>query len=304
MNILITGSTGFVGHELIQELILQGHELTALVRDVSRAKLKFDHELIEYIHWPNIYSEFSTSKKHFHALINLMGENIAAKRWSAQRKVELFNSRVNGTEALLKRISQQGIKIDTLIQGSATGFYGSDLFTDFSEESAPGKDFLANLCVHWERICTKEPKNFKRTCYIRTGMVIGKNGGACSKILPIFKMGLGGRLGSGTQYMPWIHLSDLVRIIIEALENEEMVGPINAVSPNLIDNREFTQVIGKVLGKPVVLPAPSFALKLMLGEMSTMLLWNARVLPKRLEELGFKYDYPDIESAMKQVVVE
>jgi uncharacterized protein (TIGR01777 family) len=302
MNILITGATGFVGQELIRSLTNDGYEVTALVRDIPRAQSKFDHKNIQYVHWPTIHSEFTLPKKEYAALINLMGENIAGKRWSAQRKVQLYNSRVNGTESLLNQISKNNIEVGTLIQGSATGYYGGDLFKEFTEESPAGNDFLAKLCVDWEKIATESRVQFTRVCIIRTSMVIGKNGGACEKLLPVFKMGLGGRLGHGNQYMPWIHLSDLVRIIGLAISDDSMKGPINAVSPDLVDNKDFTKTLGKVLGRPVLFPVPSFALKLALGELSSMLLLSARVMPEALRGLDFKYEYPSLDSALKQVV--
>lgn len=288
MNILITGATGFIGQELIRDFVDKGHFVTALVRNTDMAISKFNHKNIDYISWPSIHAEFKIPKKHYHGLINLMGAGIADKRWSPQRKIELRNSRVLGTENLLEALSTQNITVDCLIQGSAIGIYG--------------RDYLAQLCADWENAAFKFKNRFKRVCIVRTGMVLGASGGAFVKLYPVFKYGLGGKLGSGKQFMPWIHIEDMVGVINHCLHNEEVEGALNAVSNELVSNLEFTKVFGKVLGRPTFCSVPGFVLKLGLGELSSMLLTGPNVTPESLLSSGFSFKFALLENALKDVV--
>ncbi len=293
-DILITGGTGFIGKELCPKLVENGYRLTVLSRqqpsDVraccgrvtpvgSLAELR-DHE-------------------GFDGVINLAGEGIAARRWSAKRKQVLRDSRVDLTRKLRDTCRQHKKRPVVLVSGSAVGFYGDQGLRTVDEHTSPHDEFTHRLCRDWEQAAAAFESDGVRVCMSRTGVVAGPGGGFLQQMLPPFRLGLGGRLGPGSQYMPWIHRSDVVNSLIWMLENDTASGAYNVVSPNPVTNAVFSRTLGKILGRPTVLPAPSLALKLALGEMSRLLLTGQQAYPRRLEAAGFTFDYPELENALR-----
>ncbi len=287
MKILISGGTGFVGKALVKQLS-ESHEVILLSRDPSKYQDTFN-ENVKFLQWDDFYQEFDLKPfGKIDAVVNLIGENIASKRWSNEQKKLLFNSRVDATKTILKSIKSSQDKVDTFVSTSAVGIYADG--------------FLKKVCESWESAVVEFGSDIiSRSCILRVGMVLGK-GGAMQRMLPLFKLGLGGKLGHGKQYTSWIHITDLVNIYESALINPKLNGAINAVSPFCVDNSEFTQVLAKILRKPSRFTVPSFALKLALGEMSTLMIDSVKVEPKSLQEENFHYLYPTIELALKEVV--
>lgn len=299
MKYLVTGATGFFGTKLVKQLVSENNSVTVLVRNIDKAKSLFG-ESVQFAIWEDIYTPFKLRPQHFDVVINLMGENIADKKWTNERKKSLYNSRVDGSRNLYKFLDYQSVEYSKVVQISAIGIYNETKNVIF-EDGDFANDFLGKLCQDWEKQVTDLGVK-KDTVILRTGMVLGKNGGAMSKILPVFKLGLGGKLGHGTQYMSWIHIDDLVNLTIKASEDKSMLGVFNAVSSYPISNHEFTNVLSDLLRKPALLPVPRFALKLVLGEMSTVALSNLQVKSKKLKDVKFVFKYPTVETALKEVV--
>ncbi len=287
MKILISGGTGFVGRKLVEEL-LKKHELIVLTRDPVKAE-KILGANISFIKWDDVYQSIDLSPYgKIDAVFNLVGENIGDKKWSNEQKKILFNSRVDATKTIISSLKTSQGTVKSFISTSAVGIY-----TD---------GFLKKLCIAWEDAVTDFGKDIiERSVILRVGMVIGK-GGAVEKMLKAFEMGVGGKIGDGEQWMTWIHRYDLVKAYEFCLENTSILGVINAVTPFPIRNKEFTEVLGKVLRKPTFMTVPKFALKLLFGEMSTLMLDSIKVEPKVLKESRFHYLNPTIELALKDVV--
>ncbi|MBI2083658.1 MAG: TIGR01777 family protein [Deltaproteobacteria bacterium] len=279
MKILLTGGTGFIGRPLLKKLLEKGHEVTLLTRQQI----------------PNFACPDGTD-----AIINLAGETIA-ERWTKEKKEKIRRSRVDTTRAIITAIGKTSQKPRLLINASAVGYYGDTKEVPVDESSPRGYDFLAEVCREWEETAQEAEKDNVRVVRLRCGVVLGKDGGALQKMLPPFKFFVGGPIGSGNQWFPWIHREDVIHAIFFALENEKLSGAVNVTSPEPIRQKEFAKILGKVLGRPSSLPVPSFVLKLLLGEMSEMLLTGQRVVPKKLTEAGFQFQYPDLESALKAI---
>ena len=297
MKILISGASGLVGTHLIPTLKDAGHEIYRLVR-------KRPHGA-EEIRW-DAEKGFSIGErdklKNFDAVIHLAGDNVASENWSKEKKRKIRESRVNGTRVLVDALKALHNPPKIFISASATGFYGDRGAEILTETSAAGSGFLPEVCAAWEEEIEKA-EEFARVVYLRIGVVLAKDGGALDKMLTPFKFGVGGTIGSGKQYMSWIAIDDLVKIFHYALENPELTGAINAVAPNPVTNDEFTKTLGKVLNRPTVLPIPEFAIKMLYGEMGkTLLLEGARVVPRRLQDARFEFDYPNLEDAMRHVL--
>ncbi len=302
MKILITGATGFVGKALTNELLAQGHEINILSRDQQKAKLIFQHEKVKTFEWKNVLElPPANAFDGISGVINLMGENIAAKRWSEQQKQKLIQSRVDATKNLVMQIENSLNKpLEFFISSSAIGIYPTNINKDLTEESPSGHNFLANLCKNWED-ASLNLKKTKRRVIIRTGVVLEKSDGALKKMLPPFIMGAGGPIGNGDQVMSWIHLKDLVNIFLEAIANVQCEGIYNAVSPHPVTNFDFTKSLGRAIHRPTLFPVPTLALKLAFGEMSSVILDSQKVLPKRLNEAGFQFMFQDIDSALANI---
>lgn len=301
MKVLITGATGFVGQTIVKELLSSGNEVVVLSRNIARAAFILGNEC-EYFQWSNSISELPPKEAFdgVDAVINLMGAGIADKRWDEERKKMIYDSRVLGTRNLVEGMKALKTRPKSFVSASAVGIYGNRNGEDLTENSQFGDDFLAHVCKDWEAEAMKAKELGIRTGVIRTGVVLGRNGGALKRMLPVFKMGVGGQLGTGEQYMSWIHLIDLAHMYIEFISKTDLEGPYNGTAPYPATNLYFTKALGKTLKRPTFAKAPAFALKAVLGEMSTMLLGGQKVLPRRFKEEGFRYRYPTLEMALKE----
>jgi len=239
------------------------------------------------------------------AVVHLAGENVAGGRWNEARKQRIWNSRIEGTRFLLNSLRADGAVPKVFLAASAVGFYGDGGDEPLTEESGAGEGFLADLAVEWEAASKELEKDGARVATLRFGMVLDANGGALGKMLPIFRMGLGGRLGGGGQWVSWITRSDAVRAIEFILNHSILAGPINLAAPNSVTNREFSTFLGRALGRPALIPAPGFALRLMFGEMAdALLLQSQRVVPAKLLDAGFQFGHPDLKPALAAILAK
>lgn len=298
MNLLIAGASGLIGRPLVKILLEQNHNLTVLTRSERESKPN-----LRYVVWnpadeKNVLHEVDGAD----GVINLAGESIAGRRWSKNQKEKILTSRVNATQILAHSIQRARKKPAVFINASAIGFYGAHGNETVTEETAAGKGFLADVCKAWEAHAIRVRDFGVRVVRLRTGIVLAKEGGALKMMLPPFQMGLGGWLGDGNQWMPWVHLEDVVRLILFCLENSKVEGAMNATSPQPVTNKAFSMVLAQVLRRPCVMPVPALALKLLLGEMSDLLLEGARVVPKRAGELRFAFKFPDLRNALETIL--
>ena len=296
MRVLISGATGMVGTALGGLLKAQGHEVTRLVRagKATGTDVVWD---------PQAGNLDSTRLEGFDAVVHLAGENIAGGRWTEKRKERILQSRAKGTRVLAEALARLQRPPKVLVSASAIGYYGDRGTEILSEASASGSGFLADVCKAWESATQPAAAKGIRVACIRIGLVLSVQGGALAKMLPPFRMGVGGKLGSGTQYMSWISLTDLCRVIVHVIETDSMSGAVNAVSPAPVTNAEFTKALGAGLHRPVIFPLPAFAARIMFGEMAdALLLSSTRVVPVRLEGSGFVFDHPEIKRALEHVL--
>jgi len=289
MKAVVTGSSGLVGNALVP--FLQGRGWT--VQSLSRP----DSWNVDAGHVDASAIEGSD------VLVHLAGENVAAGRWTAARKTRIRSSRVEGTALIARAAAGLKKRPEALVCASAIGFYGDRGDEELDEGSPAGTGFLADTCRAWEEAGRIAEEAGIRVVHLRIGMVLSRDGGALARMLPLFRRGRGGRLGNGRQHVSWITLDDLIRIIGFAMEDRSLAGPVNAVSPSPVTNREFTRRLGGVLRRPAIIPAPAFALRLFLGGMADeLLLAGARVLPGKLEAAGFRYESADLESALRRLI--
>lgn len=296
-RILITGGTGFIGKELCPRLLNRGDRLWVYSRQPPE-NVKAICGRVEAVN----DLDSLRSDSGFDAVINLAGEGIADKRWSSSRKQALRDSRIRLTEQLVDLARTWEKLPEVMVSGSAVGFYGDQGAAPVTENTAPHDEFTHRLCNDWEKAAMALAGNNTRVCLSRTGVVAGPGGGFLQRMLLPFKLGLGGRLGSGEQYMPWVHRTDVVNALIWMLDTETAQGPYNVVSPNPVTNAEFTRTLGKVLHRPTPFPAPAPVLKVALGEMARLLLTGQNARPERLVNEGFVFRFEDLESALKDSV--
>ena len=300
MRIVIAGGSGFLGSALTDALTHENHDVTVLTRAARGPNAGTAR--VSYRTWtPNgqtgPWAEAVTAAD---AVVNLAGESIAAKRWSPAQKQRIRDSRLQATRSLAAAIREAERK-PVLISGSAVGFYGDRGEEPLNEASPPGTDFLAGVAQEWEAAANVVAPLTRVAC-IRTGIVLDRRGGALPKMLPPFMFFVGGPLGTGDQYMPWIHKTDWVRLVVWAIITDTTRGPINATGPAPVTNREFSKALGRAMGKPSVLPAPAFALRLALGEMAdALLLGGQRALPVRASDLGFVFRFPNVDAALGDI---
>lgn len=297
MRILITGATGLIGSSLTQRLLSLSHSITVLTRDVQRARERFG-EQVSY--WSTLQDQ--TSLDGFDAVINLAGEPIADKRWSKVQKERLCHSRWDLTERLAALINAGSSPPGVLISGSAAGYYGDQGQAVVTEDEAPHDEFTHQLCQRWESLALKAQSDATRVCLLRTGVVLASKGGALAKMLPPFRLGLGGPIGNGRQYLPWIHLDDMVNGILYLLEHATLQGPFNMVAPYPVHNEQFAAQLANVLDRPAFLRVPAFAMRLLMGEAAVLVLGGQRAVPKRLEEAGFSFRFLELEQALDDVI--
>lgn len=293
MNFLITGGTGFIGKYLIQHLTENSHNITVLTR--NKNKLSGNSKAVANI------TEIKSSDK-IDVIINLAGAPIS-KRWSNAYKQELIDSRVNTTKDIISLIERLKNKPEVLISASAIGYYGSQGDKILDENSTPVDEFTYQLCKKWESEALEAEKHGIRVCITRLGVVLEKNGGALKQMLPAFKLGVGGRLGDGNQYFSWVHIKDVISAFSFLIENKNEKGVYNVTAPHPVTNNDFTKALGKSIGRPTIFPMPALIVKLLFGEMGVALLLNGqRVLPKKLSNNGFKFQYPKLKNALKDII--
>ena len=296
MKILISGSHGLVGTALIKALEPEGHEIYRLVRHYPDSS--------EQIEWsPERYSIALSLIEGFDAVVHLAGESIAEGRWTDEKKKKIRESRTRGTKLLADALGNLTNPPRVLLSASAIGYFGDRDEEVLTETSAPGNDFLSEVCVEWEKTTSHATAMGVRVMNARFGIILDKEGGALKKMLPPFRMGIGGKIGSGKQWMSWIALDDVVSALKLALTNESLAGPVNFVAPNPVRNAEFTKTLGHVLSRPTIFPIPKFGVRLAFGEMAdALLLTSQRVEPKVLKEAGYQFQFPDLRSALSHVL--
>jgi uncharacterized protein (TIGR01777 family) len=297
MNIAITGASGFIGRRLMKTLATANHTLRVLSRHAG-TNLPPGVQLFVWDAMKGQPSEESLDGVD--AVIHLAGEPIA-QRWNDDVKQKIRESRATGTRHLVQALSTARRRPAVLLCGSAVGYYGSRGEEILTESSAPGKGFMADVCVAWEKEAGLAESLGIRVVKLRTGVVLGANGGVLAKMVPPFKAGMGGKLGHGDQWMSWVHLDDLVGIIQHVLE-KPVAGPVNGTSPNPVTNADFTKALGHSLSRPAIVPMPAFTLKFMFGEMSDVMLASQRALPKAAEAAGYIFRYPSLEPALANVL--
>jgi len=295
MHIAVTGASGLVGSALVPFLTTGGHRVTRLVRK-SPGTNEVGWDLAEGIR------ELSRLEG-VDAVVHLAGESIAAGRWTEARKAEIRRSRVQGTRRLCESLARLGRPPKALVTASAVGFYGDRGDETLTEGSAPGGDFLARLCQEWEAATEPASRAGIRVVHLRFGMILSPAGGALKKMLLPFKLGAGGRIGSGAQYMSWITIDDAIGAIQHAITAEPLRGPVNAAAPAPVTNAEFTRILARVLLRPAVAPMPAFVARLAFGELAdALLLSSQRVMPTRLQAAGYRFRFPDLEAALRHLL--
>ncbi len=301
MHVLIAGGTGTIGQRLVDNLFDHGHIVTVLSRQKYKpanlpAKLKFAQ-------WDGkTATGWAHHLENVDAIVNLAGAGIADERWTTERKQLILDSRVNAGKAITEAIQAATNKPKVLIQSSAVGYYGPRGDEVITESSQPGDDYLAQVCRAWEDSTKAAEEMGVRRAIIRTGVVLDMAGGAFPRMLVPFRMFVGGPIGMGLQWFPWIHFLDEADAIRFLIENEPAGGPFNLTAPNPLRNRDFVRIIGRVMSRPAFAPVPSPVLKLVFGEMATVLLDGQRVIPERLQELGYEFKFPTAEEALRNLL--
>lgn len=296
-KILITGGTGFIGSALTHSLVEQGYEVSVLSRNPGSVVKRCAPGIQALGNLKQINSE-----KSYDIIVNLAGAPIFGARWTEARKKVIRDSRIGLTGELVNCIERMAVKPRLLISGSAVGYYGDQGDAVLTERSSPVSDFSHRLCADWETAAQKAGQFGVRVCLIRTGLVIGHGGGLLQRMLLPFRLGLGGPLGDGKQWMSWVHRQDWIRIALTMIADSSMHGVYNATAPNPVTNREFTETLAHCLKRPALLPVPAWLLKNLLGEMSELILGSQRVKPERLLAQGFKFRYNDLVDALEQAL--
>ncbi len=297
MKVVISGGTGFIGTALTKALVAKGYEVVILTRDTSQTSPFGDS--VSYSAWANINDAILGAK----AVVNLAGESLAGRRWTESLKKKIVSSRVDTTSAIVSALNAcpSAQRPSVLVSASAVGYYGDSGDTILTEESPAGSDFLADVSRYWESHANAAPKGV-RVVTPRIGVVLHPDGGALEKMILPFKLGLGGPLGTGNQYFPWIHLDDMVRIFIESIENEGLSGAVNASAPNIVTMSQFTSALGKVLSRPTLFKVPEFALNLALGESSSVVTASMRMIPAKLQSIGFEWKFNTIDESLRDLL--
>ncbi|HED3066802.1 TPA: TIGR01777 family oxidoreductase [Kluyvera ascorbata] len=296
MKILITGGTGLIGRHLVPRLLTLGHTVCVVTRSPEKARQTLDPRVELWSGLQNI-----SSLDGIDAVINLAGEPIADKRWMAQQKQKLCDSRWGITQRISDLIQVSTTPPSVLISGSATGYYGDLGEVVVTEEEPPHNEFTHKLCARWEQIASTAQSDRTRVCLLRTGVVLAPKGGILGKMLPPFKLGLGGPIGNGRQYLAWIHIDDMVNGILWLLDND-LRGPFNMVSPYPVHNEQFSHALGQALNRPAILRVPATVIRLLMGESSVLVLGGQRALPKRLEAAGFAFRWYDLDEALGDIL--
>ena len=297
MKILITGASGLIGRRLTETLLSQSHQVTALTRAPERAAKLLGPQVQL---WNTLADK--TSLDGFDAVINLAGEPIADKRWTKDQKQKLCDSRWQLTEKLAALINASTNPPSVFISGSAVGYYGDQGQAVVAEDEPPNKQFTWQLCARWEALALAAESERTRVCLLRTGVVLSQKGGALSKMVLPFRAGLGGPFGDGQQYMPWIHIDDMVNAILFLLNHETLNGAFNLVSPYPVRNDQFSALLGEILHRPSFMRVPAGVVRLLMGESAILVLGGQRAIPQRLEDAGFEFRYTELKPALEDVL--
>jgi uncharacterized protein (TIGR01777 family) len=297
MHILLTGGTGLIGRRLCRHWLDQGHQLTVWSRKPDQVSRLCGAGVRGIAHPDDIGSQ------HVAAVINLAGAPIADRPWTRKRKMLLWDSRITLTEQLITWLERREQKPDVLISGSAVGWYGDGGERELDEESAPvSEDFASQLCIAWEETAQRAEAFGIRVVLLRTGLVLANEGGMMQRLLPPFKLGMGGPIGNGRQWMPWVHIEDQIAAIDFLLNREDAQGPYNACAPSPVRNRDFAKTLAAILHRPAFMPMPAVALRLLLGELSILLLGGQRARPNRLQAAGFTFRFTDLHAALENLL--
>lgn len=300
MKIAIAGGTGLVGSALTDYLVEKGHHLYILTRNSSNKKQK---PKVQFVEWLKDGTTPEKKLEGVKAFVNLAGESINSGRWTDDQKRRIIESRITSTKEINRIIGSLGEKPGVLVNASAIGFYGNNENKTFTEsDTTPGSGFLASTVLAWEKEAEHASQAGVRTVFTRLGIVLDKEEGALPKMLLPYKMFVGGKIGNGEQWMSWVHIQDVVGAIAFCLENNEMEGPVNVTAPNPMKMKDFGKTLGEVMGRPHWFPTPGFALKLALGEMSELVLEGQNVLPKKLEQHGYKFFYIHLDEALSDIL--
>jgi uncharacterized protein (TIGR01777 family) len=297
-SILITGATGFIGKSLCEKLREKGFDLIALSRDPERAKKRLAG-LCRIEQWdPQKKIPPLKAVEQSNAVVHLLGENVAG-RWNEKKRKTVRESRIESTKNLVRAFEKAKKRPEVLISASAVGYYGDRGEKILDENAHAGGGFLSDVCREWEKEAKKAERLGIRVVCIRIGVVLGPDGGALKEMLPPFRLGLGGPLGSGRQWMPWIHRDDLIGIILHVLKKNDIKGAVNGTAPYPVTNKEFTRTLGRILRRPVILRVPAFVLRLLFGEFARFLLFSERVVPKTAQDSGYRFCYETLEPALR-----
>jgi uncharacterized protein (TIGR01777 family) len=293
MHVIITGGSGFVGSRLSMALAQGGHRVTI----VDLAPPRSSVENVDFVTADLMHDSVPDVFAHADAIIHLAGVSVF-KRWTPSYKELIIDSRVKTADVIYDYLSRVNTRPAVFVSASAVGYYGDRGEEQLGEEAVPGDDFLAGVCEKWEAAARKFDSLGMRTVSIRTAIVLGPGGGMMSQVVPLFRYGLGGKMGKGTQWFSWIHIDDLVAVYTKAITSEVLKGPVNASAPGALQNKAFARALGRALHRPAFIPAPAFALRLVLGEFASAVLSSARVVPQKLQSQNFMFQYPDIDSAL------
>lgn len=292
MRVLVTGGTGFIGRRIVERLARRGDEVTVVTRSPERTTAPPGVRLEPWL--PSLSGQ--------EGVVHLAGEPIFGKRWSAAQKERIRESRIEGSRRIADSLHSADPRPRVVVSASAIGIYGDRDDAELDETAGHGDDFLARVCQAWEGAFDPARDLGVRVVHPRIGIVLGRDGGALELMLPIFKLGLGGPLGSGRQWMSWVHVDDVVGLVLHALDDDGAAGPLNATAPHPVRNREFTRTLGRVLKRPALLPAPRFALRAALGEVTDVLFGSQRCAPKATNESGYAFAHPDLEPALRDLL--
>lgn len=299
MRVTVTGATGRIGAPLVAALKERGDEVTVLSRDPQRAGQRLGVEAFAWSMQREPAPADALAGRD--AVVHLAGEDVG-QRWTSDAKREIRDSREIGTRNLVAGLAAAQPRPPLLVSASAAGFYGAHGAELVDESSPPGRDWLADVCVRWEREADAAAQHGVRVVKLRTGIVLDAEGGALAKMLPPFKAGIGGPIGGGQQYMAWIHRDDLIGLYLAAVDSSDFSGPVNASAPEPVTNKDFSKALGSALHRPAVAPVPGFTIKLMYGEMSQIVLTGVRMVPGRVPELGYAFAQPDLDAALRDTL--
>jgi uncharacterized protein len=299
MRVTITGATGLIGRRLVRELQARGDEVTVLSRNAGKAREALDAESFAWD--PMAGPAPADALAGRDAVVHLAGENVA-QRWTDEAKRRILESRETGTRNLVAGIAAAEPRPRTLVSASAVGYYGPHGPEPLPEDTPAGDDFLARVCVAWEREAREAEKHGLRVVLVRNGVVLDESGGALAKMLPFFKLGVGGPVAGGKQHLPWVHADDVAGITIAALDDERWIGAVNGTAPEPVTNATFSKALGRALHRPALAPVPGFAVRLLYGEMAEMVTKGQNAVPRRTLELGYRHRHPDLDEALSDTL--